>query len=347
MTYRTCSNRVLPLVGLTLAALLFVGCGKEETVGESIAEIQKREGVPVSVEIVSAGTLRSIERAGGTVEGYAQADLGAMVPGVLTRYRAKVGSRVGKGAVLAVVDPDIQNGVAMAKANFDQISKSRERVKALADEGGVSQEVVDQLETGYTVAREQLEAATKSQNVLAPFAGTVVSLMVPVNSKVGPGQGLVKFADLRRVRVTLDINETLINRLATGQQAFVVMDSDTLFGKVEKVPIGAREAGHMFPVDVVFPNKDGRFKPGMFVTVNVITVEMPDAVSVPAEVIQYDDMGPYVYTVDGDVARKTVLELGTRGEDRMSVNAGLTVGDRLVVTGASRVSDGIKVKVVE
>lgn len=341
------SGRLVMSVGAAALMWMLAGCGGDEGSTESIAEIQKREGIPVRTIAVTRGTLRVTERLGGTVEGYAQTTLGAGVPGTLTRYGAAVGRRVGKGTVVARIDPDVASPYAMAKAQYDQVAKSRERVTALAEEGGVPQEAVDQIEAAYTAAKEQLDAATKSVNILAPFAGTIIEQKIPLGSKVGPGQSLVTIADLRRTRVTLDVNETMIGEFAVGQRAYILLGNDSLFGEVAKIPIGAREQGHMFPVDVVFDNPDTRLKPGMFVTVHVITTELPDALALPAELVMRDDTGAYVYSVDGDKARRTRLDLGVRGGGRMSVNHGLAEGDVVVAEGAGKVSDGVKVRVVQ
>ncbi len=333
--------------GAVVALIALAGCGKRSERGESVAEIQAREGVPVSVVSAAAGPLRSLERAGGTVEGYAQAELSAGVPGTLTKLSARVGARVKKGALLAVVDPDYGSSYEAAKAQYETVVKSKERVDALAEQGGVSQQQVEELAVAVKGAKVGFEAARNSEHIYAPFAGTVVETMVPINSKVGPGQSLVKLAALDRVRIPVSVNESLIGQFARGQKAFVVLEGDTAYGTVEKVALGATEKGHMFPVDVVFRNPAGRFRTGMFVTVHVVTVEMPQALSVPAEVVLYDDEGAYVYVVDGGVARKARLEVGIRGEDRLSVNAGLAEGELVVATGASLLSDGVKVKVVE
>ncbi|MBD3393271.1 MAG: efflux RND transporter periplasmic adaptor subunit [Chitinivibrionales bacterium] len=340
-------KRGVPAVFAAALLGLSAGCGEKQEPGKSIAEIQKEEGVPVRVMTVEPGPLRSVERAGGTIEGGSQAVLSGGVPGTLIGMYARVGRKVKKGALLAQIEPDYGSSFDAAKAAYESAEKSRERVAALAKEGGVSQEVVEQVEVAAKGAKLNLEKAKKSERIYAPFPGTIIEVMQTKNSKVGPGQALVKIANLNNVRVTLDINESLIDRFAVEQRAFVVAGDDTLYGTVEKVPIGADEAGHMFPIDVVFPNTTSALKPGMFVTVYVITVDLPDALSVPAEVVLHDEEGPYVYVVDGDAARKARLELGVHGDGRVRVAGGLQEGAKVVVQGASQLGDGTNVNVVQ
>jgi membrane fusion protein, multidrug efflux system len=345
---RTAINGIVSCGVFLAAALAFglCGCAKKADKAESIADIQKREGVPVRVLTLGKGSLVRLERCGGTVEGVSQAELSAGMPGTLTSVVVKVGSRVAEGAVLATIDPDMASPYTMAKAQYDQVAKSRERVQALAKEGGVAQEVVDQVEAGYTVASAQLDAARKIVNIVAPFAGTVIEIMAQTNSKLGPGTAVVKLADLRKARVTLDVNEALINNFAVGQKAFVVVGSDTARGSVEKVALGAKEKGHTFPVDVVFPSAKAALRPGMYVTVNVAVVELAEVLSLPDEVVSYDDQGAYVYVVDNGAARKVRLAIGVRGEGRAAIDSGLAEGQTVVTEGVSLLADGAKVKVV-
>lgn len=347
MYYRGRGLVAAGIAGALALAIVGSGCGKKETKAESVADIQKREGVPVRVIDMQAGRVLRVERAGGTVEGVSQAELSAGVPGTLVSVSAKVGTRVGEGAVLATIDPDMASPYTMAKANYDQIAKSRERVQALAKEGGVAQEVVDQVEAGYTVASAQLDAARKSVSVVAPFAGTVIEIMAEVNSKLGPGTEVIKLADLRKARVRLKINESLINDFASGQKAFIVMNADTAWGTVEKVALGASDEGHTFPVDVVFPGAKVPLRPGMFVTVSVVTVDLPEVLWLPEEVVLRDNEGAFTFVVDGSSARKVRLGLGIRGEGRVVVDSGLSAGERVVAEGASLISDGATVKVVQ
>jgi RND family efflux transporter MFP subunit len=332
---------------LCCAAVLAAGCGRKNGKAESIADIQKREGIPVRVLTLGPSRLVKLERVGGTVEGVSQAELSSGVPGSLASVKVKVGSRVAQGAVLASIDPDMASPYTMAKAQYDQVSKSRERLQALAKEGGVSQEVVDQVETGYTVASAQLDAARRSVNIVAPFAGTVIEIMQPVNSKLGPGTAVIKLADLRKARVSLDVNEALINNFAVGQKAFVVVGSDTAWGAVQRVALGAKEKGHSFPIDVVFPAAKAALRPGMFVTVNVIVVDLPEALALADEVVLYDDQGAYVFVVEGDTVRKARMAIGVRGEGLAAVDSGLSEGQVVVTEGASLLADGAKVKVVQ
>jgi RND family efflux transporter MFP subunit len=331
------------------ALALAAGCGgNRNSSSESMEQVQQREGVPVRVSAAVPTSLRAVETAGATVRGYYQAELSSGVPGRIKAIDVKVGQRVKRGAVLVRIDPDVPSPIAMAKANYEVAEKSRDRVRQLAQEGGVSKEVVENVEAGYTAAEESYRAARRSQNILAPFAGKIIAVNRSVNEVIGPGgRPVVEIAALDSIRTTLSINETLIDRFGVGQKAYVRSGGDTLWGVVKKVSLSGSEESHSFDVECVFPNPGERLKPGVFVTVYVVVVALDSVLSVPYEIVLRDAEGAYVYVVDGGNARRALLELGLRAEGRYEVKEGLAEGRLVVTEGASRLADGVKVKAVE
>ena len=65
-------GNVAKIAAVLAAALIMGGCAKKAGKVESIAEIQKREGIPVTVVAATAGNFDLTECSGGTVEGYQQ-----------------------------------------------------------------------------------------------------------------------------------------------------------------------------------------------------------------------------------------------------------------------------------
>ena len=63
-------------------------------------------------------------------------------------------------------------------------------------------------------------------------------------------------------------------------------------------------------------------------------------VTVPASAVVRDGDRDAVWVVDGRVARRRVVTVGTQGEDSVEVSQGLRVGEQVVVRGADRVRDG-------
>ncbi|MBN2036260.1 MAG: efflux RND transporter periplasmic adaptor subunit [Chitinispirillaceae bacterium] len=335
------------LAGIIACVVVF-GCSKKDkTVSESISDIQKREGIPVTVITAEAGDLAAIERCGGTVEGYRQTVLTASIPAKVASIPVAVGRKVAADALLMKLDPYTPSSLAIAKAAAESVKKSKERVQTLAEQGGVPQEALDNLETGIVTAQENLEAARKAEEIHAPFAGTIVEIYPEVNTVVSPGTKLVKISSLSRVRVDAEVSEAVISRFARGQTAIAVIRGNTVKGKVENVSLAADESSHSFTVETVFENAGAKLRPGMYLSLDVIVETRSNVLALPMETIITEGSSKYVYVVKGTAASKRTVTTGIRGGDLLEIIEGVSVGEKVVSSGASLLSDGARVKVVE
>jgi RND family efflux transporter MFP subunit len=116
---------------------------------------------------------------------------------------------------------------------------------------------------------------------------------------------------------------------------------------VEKVSLAADEGSHTFTVETVFDNKKGRFRPGMYVTVDIVTREIDDALALPMESVISEGAQKYVYVLDNDTARRQSVTVGIRGGTEYQIAEGAAEGAQVVYRGAGNLSDGMKVKVIQ
>jgi membrane fusion protein, multidrug efflux system len=96
-----------------------------------------------------------------------------------------------------------------------------------------------------------------------------------------------------------------------------------------------------------FPNKDGSLWPGGFVGMQLQVDTAHNALVVPPAAIQRGPSGPYVFVATGGAVKRQPVTLGHEDEQWSIVTEGLGVGDKVVIDGASRLSDGTKISVVQ
>jgi multidrug efflux system membrane fusion protein len=95
-----------------------------------------------------------------------------------------------------------------------------------------------------------------------------------------------------------------------------------------------------------FPNPRLTLWPGGFVNVRLRVQTLHDVITVPPVAVQRGPADDYVYVAraDNTVSRRAVVP--AHEDERLSVIAsGLAAGERVVVEGASRLSDGAKVSI--
>jgi len=94
------------------------------------------------------------------------------------------------------------------------------------------------------------------------------------------------------------------------------------------------------------PNKDHHFWPGQFVNVRLILSTQKGAVLIPTQTTAISQQGTYVYVIkpDNTVERRDV-EVAAVQDGIAVVTKGLAPGDRVVVDGQYRLTNGARVKV--
>jgi multidrug efflux system membrane fusion protein len=95
-----------------------------------------------------------------------------------------------------------------------------------------------------------------------------------------------------------------------------------------------------------FPNPNLALWPGGFVNVRLLIDTEHNVTTVPPTAIQRGPQGSYVYLLkdDSTVARR-VVQVGHEDESVSVITAGLQPGDRVITDGASRLTDGGRVRV--
>jgi membrane fusion protein (multidrug efflux system) len=99
-----------------------------------------------------------------------------------------------------------------------------------------------------------------------------------------------------------------------------------------------------------FTNADGRLRPGMFGTVEVVSSTKRDVLAIPVTSVIYAPYGDSVFTIDkGDGGKQTAkqkfVRLGEQRGDFVEVTNGLQQGETVVSNGAFKLRSGTAVAV--
>ncbi|HKS38839.1 MAG TPA: efflux RND transporter periplasmic adaptor subunit, partial [Verrucomicrobiae bacterium] len=194
--------------------------------------------------------------------------------------------------------------------------------------------------------------------IRAPFAGIVTSKNAQPGEMISPMSagggftrtGICTIVDMSSLEIEVDVNESFINRVGSGQPVEATLDSYPDWRIPAKViaiiPTADRQKATV-KVRVGFEKLDPRMLPDMGVKVAFqSTGEAPAAsrnVVVPKTAVRQHDSRAVVWIVrDGRVERRAVTAGPARG-DEVTIAAGLSGGDRVVVEGPADLADGTRV----
>lgn len=259
------------------------------------------------------------------------------------------------------------------RVNLANAEREHRRMDELWKRGLVAEQsrdqtatTVDSLKARIALAREQVSAAearvrvaqqdVDNCTVRAPFAGIVVSkdaqrgeMVSPVSAGGGfTRTGIATIVDMSSLEIEVDVNESYIARVRSGQPITAVLDAYPEWqipGKVRTVIPTADRQKATVKVRATFDRLDPRILPDMGVKVTFLG-DAPRAapaagrVLVPRTAIK-DEGGTTVVFVyrEGRVERRAIRTGQPRGTEH-EVVAGLTDGDQVVVSGVGELRDG-------
>jgi membrane fusion protein, multidrug efflux system len=95
-----------------------------------------------------------------------------------------------------------------------------------------------------------------------------------------------------------------------------------------------------------FPNEQELLWPGQFVELRLERQIVKDAVTIPSAALQRGQQGFFVYVVNPDnVVEVRNVKSGDIARGRAIIESGLSIGDRVVTSGAYQLGAGVQVAV--
>ena len=182
--------------------------------------------------------------------------------------------------------------------------------------------------------------------VRAPFAGVITAANVAPGEAVDTERELFTVADLSTVWVVGDLYQRDIASVRRGQEAQITTESypgETFIGRITNVSDVLDPSTRTAKVRCEVPNRDGRLKLQMFVTMGIPTATARDALVVPAAAVQQIDDDTVVFVQTGEASfEKRVVEAGAGSGGLVPVLSGLKVGERVVTDGGFMLKSKLK-----
>jgi RND family efflux transporter MFP subunit len=235
---------------------------------------------------------------------------------------------------------------------LDRLQRSRsENESEIALSQSTARLAVDKLRNlGMPAAQVEEIRRTRqiAENVkiLSPVDGFVLSRNLSPGEKFEKGTECYRIADLSRVWVLADVFQNEAELYRPGMQADVWLpDQNKSFkARVSEVPPQFDPSTRTLKVRLEVENLGYVLRPDMFVDVTA-SVELPPAISVPADAVLDSGMAQHVFVEQGKgFFERRAVQIGSRYGDRAQVLSGLTPGERIVISGTFLVDSETRLK---
>ena len=329
---------------LLLAAFLMTGCGKSPVPAPDPAGPPK-----LATEVVQPVVVPAERELDGAIEAVNQATVSAQTAGRVAEIFYDVNDFVPAGALLIKLRSSEQRAGLQQAAAARREATAREaevqtryaRIRDMYERKVVAKAQLDQVAAERDAAVARLAAAGAALDsaregvayteVRAPYAGIVTARLVRVGEAVAPGTPLMSGMSLEKLRVTVDIPQSLVGQVRKLRKAAVYLDGRRIEATRVTIFPEADPATNTFRTRVELPANAADLYPGMFVKVGFVTGESPRLLVPKSAIITRSEVTA-VYVIDG-AGRVSLRQLrtGRAYGDRIEVLAGLAAGERVAL----------------
>lgn len=188
----------------------------------------------------------------------------------------------------------------------------------------------DPVARGEVIAIVQSNESLELYEVRSQIAGSVIKKHVTPGEFVAVDDDIYVVADLGSVWVDLNVYRQDFARLALGQRVRLdagegIEPAEGTIGYIS--PFGAPSTQTML-ARVELPNPDGAWRPGLFVTGDVIVEESDVPVAVRVDALQTFRDWTVVFIQVGDAFEVRPVEIGRRDGDFVEITSGVEAGQR-------------------
>jgi len=331
-------------------------------------------GVPVTAGTVSAQNVPVFLHGIGTVQAYNMVAIKSRVDGQIVKVDFKEGQDVKAGDPLFQIDPRsfqaaLEQAQAAKQKDEAQLAGAQadlERYAQLVPAGHQTRQSYDQQKA--LVA--QLQAAIKGDeaqintaklnlsysDIRSPIDGRLGARLVDKGNLVhaNDNSALVTISEVKPIFVSFTLPQETLDDIRENQNKapLVVLayngdgTKQLAEGKLTMIDNAVDQATGTIRLKARFDNEEERLWPGAFVSARVILSVRKDVATVPSQTVQQGPNGHYAYVIKpDDTVERRAVDVASIQDGIAVITKGLSSGERVVVDGQYRLTNGARVKI--
>ena len=330
-------------------------------------------GIPVTAGTVVADDVPLFLHGIGTVQAYNSVAIKSRVDGQIVKIDFKEGQEVKEGDPLFQIDPRpyqaaFEQAQAMKQKDEAQLAGAQldlQRYEKLLGSGYQTRQSYDnqkalvaQLQASIKGDEAQINTAKLNlgySDIQSPIDGRLGARLVDKGNLVHANDNtpLVMITEVKPIFVSFTLpQETLDdirenhNKAPLAVRAYSADGKKQLAeGKLTLIDNAIDQTTGTIHLKSRFDNEDERLWPGEFVSLRVILAVRKGVATVPSQTVQAGPNGYYAYLIKADdTVERRAVEIASIQDGIAVVTKGLTPGERVVVDGQYRLTEGVRVK---
>ncbi len=227
-------------------------------------------------------------------------------------------------------------GTALANQSFSIRIKKTELLSSL------------EFDKNLMVQKNQLIAQLKNEKIIAPFSGRLGIREITPGILGGEDSIIATLDDIENIKLDIKVPEIYSNILKRNLKIKAMSETfnDNFFGNLDVISSRVDPTTRSILVQAKIKNNNYKIIPGMLINIEIIFNEK-ESIGVPEESIIQQGTRTIVYKVIEDkIVSLTEVKTGIRNFGKVEILSGLSVGDKIVLEGVSKIRDKAQIKLI-
>ncbi len=212
----------------------------------------------------------------------------------------------------------------------------REEIASAATDAEVRKHALQQMDTairGLEAGLKLISGTVEALAVRAPNAGRLTGFQLQVGQTVTTGEHIGRIDDPEQFKLSAQIDEYYLSRVAVGRPAGVHVGDQTYPAEIRIVYPQVKEG--RFLVELAFTGqKPAALSPGQSLDTEIRLSEPAQALILPNGPYINETGGAWVFVIskDGRNAERREITTGRRNNNQVEVRSGLAAGEQVLIS---------------
>ncbi len=221
--------------------------------------------------------------------------------------------------------------------------------KASQINGGTAQASKAQLEATELSQGDVLAKIEEArEGIRSDFNGVITA--IPANVVEGAtltnGAAIMTVANLDTVQVAIQVSKSDLPKVSVGEKVDITINGKSYSGEITKISgTATKNANGVAVVDAIIKitNPDSDIILGVEANNKIHAQKADDTIVLPYELIQTDSTGDYVYVLENGLVTRKDVTIGISNSTDAQITEGLSVGEKVISSDVSILTEGMPV----
>lgn len=310
----------------------------------------------IVVKTCAVGKVTSAEpvMASGFVASDKEARMAFKTGGVIEKIYVQEGDEVKKGQLLARLNmTEINAQVTQAHEGLSKLERDLKRVTNLYKDSVATLEQLQNVTTGYNLAKQTVEIADFNKNfsdIRATSSGRIVKKIMNEGELVGPGMPVLYMtADgASDWTVKVGVSDKDWAQLKEGDAANITIDAyknETFPARITNKAVSIDPASGLYQTELKFYRLPKQLAYGLFATAKMQPSSSRSYFSVPVDaIVEGNGSQASIFILQNGKAVRRQVQIASIANANVLINSGLEGNEQVITDGSAYLTDGVSVK---